>query len=292
MPFNNASETTPAFVGDLELEAQKVKLLEDIAYLSGKLNEYELQSLQIKNLESKISESFDVLENHQNQLLQVKSEIKFKQTDLDDIIQKVGQLHGKRQELEKLLVELQAHIASNKKVLSSSDQELNAEIGKKKEDLLFLGELIGKQQKILEDKVQLVEKGSKALGKIESDIEDSQKQLADLEFQIGGQQSNLKDLNIEILEDTEVKKVLKQEIAELEKRVIDNQKEAEKIIAVANLYKDDTIEELEKQQENLDQVAGDLSVRESWLNEKEETLKSTKAELEKFYNRKIPHVNF
>lgn len=51
----------------------------------------------------------------------------------------------------------------------------------------------------------------------------------------------------------------------------------------------------EKHEDKLKEIVsreGDLSLKESWLLDKEETLKSTKEELEKFYNRKINNVKF
>lgn len=289
MPSNLTS--TP-IATDLELEAQKQQLLADISYLGGKLNEYELQSTQIINRESELLDLKDLITEANKNLDSVHQQLTEKKAELNEVVSQVGALHGKKLELNRELGSLEIERDQSKKTLSSADQELNVEMTKKKAVIEQLNEaLTNKNGELSITNRQLtttqaqIERAMENLASVEHKVEEANQLYTD-KFQ------TLQQAEGEITAQQVESQTLKSELAELEKQKIQAQKDSDEIIRIANLYKKDTIEQLEKQQNNMDQVAGDLSVRESWLNEKEELLKNTKAELEKFYNRKITHINF
>ncbi len=125
-----------------------------------------------------------------------------------------------------------------------------------------------------------VDEYNNKLEQIEKDIKFSEKVSIDL-----------KQVNLGLSE-----KVSESEskLESLKVLVTNKEKEALEMIANADDYSFNVKEKADKYYEEkkteLNNLAGELSEKESWIKDKETTLRETKVELEKFYGRKINNV--
>lgn len=266
-----------------EVAPRKVSVEAEISALGVKLEEIKKQTDDYQDCSAEIVDAREKLEVFESKLKQTEK----------DLADKINLLSVAEENLESLNKE----IISGKEIKEKQEKEIAdtkakyrgiyEEIETAERKLERYKNDIGKAEGVLSS-VELA--GKKERENIEEDLKNGNDEIALLkEKKLESENAKTEiQRNAELIEKTllvkneEINNLLKLKnslIGETEnqrKEMAEEKEKAEKTIKAKT-------EELNKRE-------GDLSLRESWLNEKTELLKTSKAELEKFYNKKINNI--
>ena len=250
---------------DLVLEIKNKK--ESASYYNDIDKKVEEAEKELKGLNSKVKElktADSLLTVSNEKLVLAKKELKEVNALYQGIQRDNVKLNEQRKIITKMLedkkTELESDISSLTKDKINVQTELDNLKTEHEESIADYNKDINKGKKEAEDLDKIVNDQREVLGALNIKIIDSQKKLTDISS------SNIR-----------------QEEAS-NKLVAENEKQAELVLEKAK-------EKAKKIIKDVIDREGTLSERESWLVEKEQTLKDTKLELEKFYGRKINNVN-
>ena len=250
---------------DLVLEIKNKK--ESASYYNDIDKKVEEAEKELKGLNSKVKElktADSLLTVSNEKLVLAKKELKEVNALYQGIQRDNVRLNEQRKIITKMLedkkTELESDISSLTKDKINVQTELDNLKTEHEESIADYNKDINKGKKEAEDLDKIVNDQREVLGALNIKIIDSQKKLTDISS------SNIR-----------------QEEAS-NKLVAENEKQAELVLEKAK-------EKAKKIIKDVIDREGTLSERESWLVEKEQTLKDTKLELEKFYGRKINNVN-
>ena len=250
---------------DLVLEIKNKK--ESASYYNDIDKKVEEAEKELKGLNSKVKElktADSLLTVSNEKLVLAKKELKEVNALSQGIQRGNVKLNEQRKTITKMLedkkTELESDISSLTKDKINVQTELDNLKTEHEESIADYNKDINKGKKEAEDLDKIVNDQREVLGALNIKIIDSQKKLTDISS------SNIR-----------------QEEAS-NKLVAENEKQAELVLEKAK-------EKAKKIIKDVIDREGTLSERESWLVEKEQTLKDTKLELEKFYGRKINNVN-
>jgi len=250
---------------DLVLEIKNKK--ESASYYNDIDKKVEEAEKELKGLNSKVKElktADSLLTVSNEKLVLAKKELKEVNALSQGIQRGNVKLNEQRKIITKMLedkkTELESDISSLTKDKINVQTELDNLKTEHEESIADYNKDINKGKKEAEDLDKIVNDQREVLGALNIKIIDSQKKLTDISS------SNIR-----------------QEEAS-NKLVAENEKQAELVLEKAK-------EKAKKIIKDVIDREGTLSERESWLVEKEQTLKDTKLELEKFYGRKINNVN-
>ena len=250
---------------DLVLEIKNKK--ESASYYNDIDKKVEEAEKELKGLNSKVKElktADSLLTVSNEKLVLAKKELKEVNALSQGIQRGNVKLNEQRKTITKMLedkkTELESDISSLTKDKINVQTELDNLKTEHEESIADYNKDINKGKKEAEDLDKIVNDQREVLGALNIKIIDSQKKLTDISS-----------------------RNIRQEEAS-NKLVAENEKQAELVLEKAK-------EKAEKIIKDVIDREGTLSERESWLVEKEQTLKDTKLELEKFYGRKINNVN-
>lgn len=250
---------------DLVLEIKNKK--ESASYYNDIDKKVEEAEKELKGLNSKVKElktADSLLTVSNEKLVLAKKELKEVNALSQGIQRGNVKLNEQRKTITKMLedkkTELESDISSLTKDKINVQTELDNLKTEHEESIADYNKDINKGKKEAEDLDKIVNDQREVLGALNIKIIDSQKKLTDISS-----------------------RNIRQEEAS-NKLVAENEKQAELVLEKAK-------EKAKKIIKDVIDREGTLSERESWLVEKEQTLKDTKLELEKFYGRKINNVN-
>ena len=250
---------------DLVLEIKNKK--ESASYYNDIDKKVEEAEKELKGLNSKVKElktADSLLTVSNEKLVLAKKELKEVNALYQGIQRDNVKLNEQRKTITKMLedkkTELESDISSLTKDKINVQTELDNLKTEHEESIADYNKDINKGKKEAEDLDKIVNDQREVLGALNIKIIDSQKKLTDISS-----------------------RNIRQEEAS-NKLVAENEKQAELVLEKAK-------EKAKKIIKDVIDREGTLSERESWLVEKEQTLKDTKLELEKFYGRKINNVN-
>jgi len=284
------SNTDP--LTDVELNEQKAKLLQDISYLGQKKEELDNSLKQSVVLKDEGKDLAKQIKTQREKLDDTKKKTELALSELSKITKEVG---SQQSELAKIQ-DVSEKVSVDLIPLKSESDTLSADIVRKQKEVAELDSAI----KIANDV------WNKAL----VDVKQRQTQIEALDKTVATKEEALKStiggLELRISELSGMKKELESENTKLvdeslrfsEQLILHNreieiaQQKAVEIIEIADKEAVIRMEEVEKLKLDLQEREGRLSVEKLYLEEKVIKLKKIKVELEKFYNRTIPQINF
>lgn len=291
MPFSNDQELNTSIPSDIELEAKREGLLVDISSLQERIRllkeqEQEMDTLiaQKEPIVGEIKELSSELEELQKQFT-VKSEEN--NSKLTVVQKEFNDLSLVRDNASKELDEINKDISLSQETKKLLEKEL---IESQKElDYLSLDvEKKNLEFKILESRnISEMSKSEEIFSIKKKEIADSLDAISEKEISL---QKSIKDI-----EEQEKNLLLKKNdildsISNDQNRYDLLKKEEQKSLDDIILQRKTIEDEFTKRELQLTEREGAASSKEGWLLEKEETLRSIKLELEKFYNRPIKNV--
>ena len=296
--FNNSQQSGEIIQGPKELEAKKKSLLIEIeelgkqhfstglAYeeISDKLKEIELRASKIKD--NKVE--FESLNKTKKQL----------ETNLLELVTKI-------EEKDKVLFSLEKDqsykIAEFNSLMSDKEEELTNILSSRQEDIGAIEKRLSSKTTELEDLNTECDIVKEKKADFETDITALKEDVTALE------KTNEKVLELKVEEDSKKKRLASLEVLEisLKKKVVDCQTELLSIsskVAKENKEADEFIKngkeirakfdnDMTEERAIMDKREGIVSEKEEWLESSRDSLRKAKAELEKFYKRKINHLN-
>lgn len=289
MAFNTSSQTGET-TGNKELKLEKKVLEKEIGALGVQhektaeaLKEIELRKSKIKDNKKELCQ----LEEKKKKLQAKCSEIEIEIGEGEKKLATLKEQHAQRVAALNLEIstregELKGEFSEiEEKIIVASKELAILKIGKEKlveEKNTLIGEL-----KELEGEAETLEENSVKLEKILKELpekERSEKELTD---------SIARLANEEVFLIRRVKN-LRGEMKEFETRSLKTVRATQKFEREKGAIKEKFDKEMEERTISLDKRDGLVSEKEEWIKGKETSLRKAKAELEKFYNRKINHV--
>jgi len=289
MPFTTPTQTSES-AGNKELKLEKKGLEQEIGNLG---IQHEKTAKDLKEIElrkSKIKDNKALLERLEKKINEFKSTLAGLGTKTKDRETKLSQLDKQHSDkvaalsLEKLKIkiDLENELKDIKDEISIAEKKLDSITSKKNQaneekntSLEKIKELKGEITILVENLVKLKE--------ITKDLPIKEKERDDLNDFIDILQTSI----------TSLKKRTKnfhQEMVTINNRVAKEKEEAEKFIRESKGIREKFDNEMRIQREKADKRDGLVSEKEEWIKEKEQSLRNAKAELEKFYNRKIKNI--
>lgn len=210
------------------------------------------------------------LKSKLSQLDKAKEELGIAQATLIDVDSATKEISDGNTKLLEIKNAIESEISIKKAELQSANLLYEKKLEDNKRDFEKWEEGASNKVDEYNDKLLQIEKDVKFSEKVSMDLKKANFVLSEKKSEL---ESKLKSL------ETEIEKA---------------DKEAMQLIANADDYsfkvKNEADEYAVKVKEELAKRDGELSEKESWLLDKEKTLRETKTELEKFYNRKINNV--
>lgn len=240
----------------------------EIESLEDEISDLEQKKIEILDSVKKVE--FDLI-GKEDKIKDLKDELTSLGANKESILSQITELDSKRVLKQNKLTEVENKILSIEKDISNANQlfidtriniqsqlnSLNTEIESKNKEV---NTIIGHITKLTEEKVFLEE----------SIVEYSKK---------------LDDIKSDILEQEIKRSNSQKDLDQLRNDIVAEQQKFENAKSVKEL-------DLKNREDNLILAEGKLSDKESWLVSKEIQLKEIKAELEKFYGKKITSINF
>jgi len=285
MSFGNTQQP-PDVDRDLHLEAKKKKMLEEISSLGKTI---ELAEEQVRKIEDK-TEEIEKLDSEINEKQELIS-------SLDDSIsqkKKIDDDFRKKEEhlavQDDIIKNNEALIIKQGESLAKAERETEAEIGKKKIIQDSITDLQKEQENIInetEEKKKLKDASIKSheqvvfkhngeITALEQKKKELNGEISALEVIIDGKNVDISNANNEVVKAERNKEKVVEEINVILK-LLEEKKESHKKDIVAR-------------EEEMVKRESDSSIKEAYLNDKEQKLRSYKTQLEEFYGKTFDNL--
>jgi len=282
-----SSETT----GNKELKIEKKLLEEEVGILG---IEHEKVLIEVKTAElmkKKIGDNKVEFESSNKEKESLDKEVSFKKSKLIELADDMLSLEKKHS----------MKIANFNSLMSDKEEELTNILSSRQEDIGAIEKRLSSKTTELEDLNTECDIVKEKKADFETDITALKEDVSALE------KTNEKVLELKVEEDSKKKRLASLEVLEisLKKKVVDCQTELLSIsskVAKENKEADEFIKngkeirakfdnDMTEERAIMDKREGIVSEKEEWLESSRDSLRKAKAELEKFYKRKINHLN-
>lgn len=262
------------------------------------------KEIKAKELQTKIDALVEVKNNLEKEVSQRQKEeknfigisfdIESKTIELDILLKKIKtaetELEEKMKEFRKYndLIQDREELEEKLKSLQLKVKELS-DINTKIEEKLGLFKLLGENYQLRTDEFnQVMDEFAKKQKETTEKLDFVLEQLTKARLELTEKEENLKILEKQFADKTFIFEELSGSIKLLKQQKKDELSSAkQKLEEELSLLQKEFDEKNRKREEELNEKEGALSIKESWLKEKENYLVTTKADLEKFFNRKI-----
>lgn len=290
MSFQNTKTHSSSSHADLKLEREN---------LIQELNQHGLALEDLKQQKSKYKDLTNELDILEEQIEKAKVSISNFQRVIVDLTEQRSRIADHKTSLQNEVKELE-----DQKIVKQKELQ---ELEDKKVSLLSDHQsMAGKHASLLDDINQRIEVQNQQLVDLtnqtlikQTELEDLVQQVESTRTSLLSLQEELSELRSSIVQNKDFVNSKKQELLEVTDKVEQTKKQIENISVECTKVQMETdrfVKEekakIESTQLELNKQRGDIQIRNQWLNEKELKLKQAKEELEKFYGRKINHINF
>ena len=284
------TQQSSSVMGPKNLELKKKTLREEIGVLGIRFGETKRDLLEIKARRAKVKDVKEELER----LEEKKKKLQVKVDSLDEQVEEKekslfvlkGKLSIEQKNIEKKSSEDRAkaerELSALKKTIEIAEKDLS-ELNKKKEG-------VEKQKEILKKEVQGFEESKKTLQKEVEELEKTKGTLAKEKKVVVAIKGKIDSLaNDKTSLDKEIKKIKEEKLEALADYNAQKMK-FDKFNQESSKIMEEFEEKMAKRTKELEEKAGLVSEKESWIKGKENDLRKAKAEMERHFNKKITHI--
>lgn len=290
MPFNNEQESVPLTLTNAEEKAELTSLRAQLSAVLVAIDEANAKKEDIKQL--------------QELLAKIENELAATRDSLGDIrLQKEKLLSG--------IVELDSSKSQKEKILAELDSTITLKENKIKNLETIVAGFDARIESLREEENQLISKltndkfaNERIIKDLEVQAETQRKLFVDCLSLTKEQEVAYQDLKNKIAELRAIKEVIEKQVIEKDLVKADLEEKIKELFAQSarevlfcsdkkketDDYVSEQLERIKAEQLILDTREGDLSFKEKFLNQQQETLKKNKEELELFYGRKLNNV--